>query len=116
MKITKKNIKVLDKIKKGLIGIGGFLLTIPTKVLAMRVDDTMMIVPLYGPAKEPPKPSVIEIISKIARDFMLPIVLLVGIIIYFKKGEDGRKKRILMSIGIILLITVLYFAINDIIK
>lgn len=77
--------KLLEKIKKGLIGIGGFLLMIPTKVLAMP-DDAMIHAYLYGPPKEPPKPSLIEIIWNIARNLIFPVVLLIGIIIYLKKN------------------------------
>lgn len=107
--------KLLEKIKKGMMGIGGFLLMIPTKVLAMPVDDAMIHMPLYGPPKEPPKPSLIEIVWKVVTNLLFPIVLLIGIIIYFKKVKDSKKNRIILSIGIVLLIILLYFSISAII-
>ena len=108
--------KLLEKIKKCLIGIGGFLLMIPTKVLAMPVDDAMMHVYLYGPGKEPPKPSLIEIIWNFARFFIIPLALLIGIIVYFKKSKSSKKKKILITIGTILLTIIIYFVINEFIK
>ena len=107
--------KLLEKIKKGLMGIGGFLLMIPTKVLAMPVDDAMIQTYLYGPPKEPPKPSLIEIIWNIARNLIFPVVLLMGIIIYFKKSKSSKKKKLLVTLGIIVLVALLYFFINKIV-
>ena len=106
--------KILDKIKKVLMGILSLLLTIPTKVFAESVDFSKIPV-LYGPGKEPPKPSLIEIIWNIARNLIFPVVLLIGIIIYLRKAKDSMKKRVILSIGIILLLIVLYFSISAII-
>ena len=106
--------KLLEKIKKGLIGIGGFLFAIPTRVFAESVDLSLITV-LYGPGKEPPKPSLIEIVWKVATNLLFPIVLLIGIIIYLKKAKDSRKNRIILSIGVVLLIILLYFSISAII-
>ena len=105
--------KLLDKIKKILTKICAFLLMIPTKVSAREIEV------LYGP---PPtsalygvyRPSPVTIIWKIARTFVIPIALLIGIIIYFKKSKSSKKKKILVTFGIVALVLLLYFVVNEI--
>ena len=48
--------KLVERIKKGLTGIGAFLLTIPTKVFAVGKD----IVPLYGIPEPDPKSVILK--------------------------------------------------------
>ena len=106
--------KLLDKIKKILTKICAFLLMIPTKVSAREIEV------LYGP---PPtstlygvyRPSPVTIIWRIARTFVVPIALLIGIIIYFKKSKSSKKKKILVTLGIVVLVALLYFVINKIV-
>lgn len=106
--------KLLDKIKKILTKICAFLLMIPTKVSAREIEV------LYGPPPTPAvygvyRPSPVIIIWKIARTFVVPIALLIGIIIYFKKSKSSKKKKILVTLGIVVLVALLYFVINKIV-
>jgi hypothetical protein len=104
--------KVVEKIKKGLIGIGLFLYTISTKVFAVIVTQEYLSAETeYGVRRV----SKAEIIWIIARNFIIPIVLLIGIIMYFKKSKSSIKKKILVTIGIIAITAILYFVINKII-
>ena len=100
--------KIVERIKKGLTGIGAFLLTIPAKVFAIEIDPPAA---LYGV----PSPRVVDIIWTIAKFFIIPIALLIGLIIYFKKSKSSKKKKILVTIGIIAITAILYFVINKII-
>lgn len=106
--------KVVERIKKGLIGLGAFLLTIPTKVFAVDLD---MIQPEYGVYEPEPiiRNNLINAIWNIGRMFIIPIALLIGIIIYLKKSKSSKKKKILVTIGIIAITAILYFVINKII-
>lgn len=108
--------KILDKIKKGLIGILAFVLTIPTKVFSAIAEEPFIRPVLYGPPKEPPKPSLIEIIWNIARNFIFPIVLLIGIIIYLKKSKSSKKRKIITVFVTISIVVILCLIVNYIIN
>lgn len=100
--------KLVERIKKGLIGLGAFFLTIPTKVFAV---DYMYITPVYGiPDPEPVK------IWNVCRIFIIPIALLIGIIIYLKKSKSSKKRKIITVLITIGIVAILYFVINYIIN
>lgn len=103
--------KLVEKIKKGLIGMGIFILTIPTKVFAKVVVPNPGIQTDYGVRT----PNPIFMIWDIARIFLIPITLLIGLIIYFKKSKSNTKKRVLVIIGIIVITVIVYFVVNNII-
>ena len=104
--------KKIERLKKGLTGIGTFLLTIPTKVFAAQDVETMQ--DLYGP---PPSANqgILTNILKIARVCIIPIAALIGLIVYFKKSKSSKKTKILVTIGIICIAVILFLVINDII-
>ena len=107
--------KLIERIKKDLIGLGTFLLTTSTKVFA---KDSWEIQPDYGVynVKEIPVNTSLKYkIWNICRIYVIPIVLLIGILIYFKKSKSSKKKKILVTIGIISITAILYFIINKII-
>ncbi len=106
--------KVIERLKKGLIGIGAFLLTVPTKVFAVDLD--MMIQPAYGVVD----PGVIRIrhivvIWRIAKKFIIPIVLVIGLIIYFKKSKSSKKKKTVVTVITIVITALIYFILNKVI-
>ena len=111
--------KIVERIKKGLMGIGVFLLTIPTKVFA--INDSMRgiaIDPAYG-IPDPVKPvrnNIISNILNICRMFIIPIALLIGIIIYFKKSKSSKKRKIITVLITICIVAILYLVINYIIN
>lgn len=104
--------KIIERLKKGLTGIGTFLLTIPTKVFAAQDVEAMQ--DLYGP---PPSAnqSILTNIEKIAKICIIPIALLIGLIVYFKKSNSSKKTKILVTIGTICIAVILFLVINDII-
>ncbi len=96
--------KMFEKLKKGLIGIGIFLLSIPTKVFAA-IDNRHDIQPLYGVTEPDP----LEEIWNIGKIFIIPVALLIGLIIYLKKSKGSKKKKILVTIEIIFIIVIIFF-------
>ena len=106
--------KLVERIKKGLIGLGAFLLTIPTKVFAV---DYMDITTMYGiPDPEPVKNNFINSVWNVCRIFIIPIALLIGIIIYLKKSKSSKKRKIITVLITIGIVAILYFVINYIIN
>lgn len=106
--------KVVERIKKGLMGIGVFLLTIPTKVFAVGYMDVQ---PMYGIREpEPVRNNLINSIWNICRMFIIPIALLIGIIIYLKKSKSSKKRKIITVLITIGIVAILYFVINYIIN
>ena len=116
--------KIIERLKKGLIGIGAFLLTIPTKVFALQ-DSKIVSVALYGIQKPDfsicqaeygvPRTRPILTIWRVARTFIIPIALLIGLIVYFKKSKSSIKKKILVTIVSVAITVILYFVVNKII-
>lgn len=111
--------KVLQKIKKIIVATGIAIITLSKKIFAISPNDILGMQDLYGP---PPvalygvaRPSTITIIWRIARTFVIPIALLIGLIVYFKKSKSSKTKKILVTIGIIVITAILYFVVNKII-
>ena len=48
----------------------------------------------------------------IAKFFIIPITLLIGLIIYFKKSSSSKKKKILITIGITTISVIICFLID----
>lgn len=77
----------------------------------------MAIEPMYGiPVPEPVKNNFINSVWNICRMFIIPIVLLIGIIIYFKKSKSSKKRKIITVLITIGIVAILYFVINYIIN
>lgn len=109
--------KIISRINKIVISIVVAIISFPSKIFA--AIDPSAIQDLYGP---PPvalygvaRPSTVTIIWRIARTFVIPIALLIGIIVYFKKSKSSKKKKVLVTLGIIVLTALIYFIINKII-
>ena len=115
--------KIVERIRKGLIVIGAFLLTIPTKVFAISPYDlTFTAQPDYG-VFDPISDKSNNEIWNICKMLIIPIILLIGIIvcltIYFKKSKNN-KQRIIVAVLIaicvaVILCLVLNYIINNVI-
>lgn len=106
--------KIINRLKKIFIMIGTFCLSIYTKVFA--ISPTNMIeeiegVTLYGVAK----PNPVKVISKIAKVYVIPVALIVGLLIYFKKSKSSKKKKLLVTLGIVAITAILYWIVSKII-
>ena len=106
--------KILSKLKSVIVGVGIGILTFANKVFAISPDmiiDPGMIETAYGI----PRPSPIRKIIKIAKAFIIPIAVIIGLLIYFKKSKSSKKKKLLVTLGIIAITAILYFIVNKII-
>ena len=109
--------KFILKAKKVIVAVILAIISFPNKIFAIN-PSSLYIQDLYGP---PPvalygvtRPSTVTLIWRIARTFIIPIALLIGLIIYFKKSKSSKKKKILVTIGIIAITAIVYFVINKI--
>lgn len=103
--------KFVSKIKKVVVAIVLAIISFPNKIstginYVPQANETS-----YGVYR----PSTVTIIWKIARTFIIPIALLIGLIIYFKRSKSSKKKKILVTIVLITIVAILYFVLNIII-
>lgn len=95
--------KIIERLKKRLVGIGFFIETIVTKVFAAEYEEISSV---YGvPVPEAEKENFIDRLWNNRRAFIIPIILLIGIIIYLKKSKSSKKRKIitvLITIGIVI--------------
>ena len=108
--------KLVERIKKGLMGIGAFLLTIPTKVFAI-VADTNRMPYLYGIREPDPEPKslLLKNILNICRIAVIPLALIIGIVIYLNKSKRSKKEKVITVIVSIAIAIILYLVISYII-
>ena len=101
--------------KKITVGIGSFFATVSTKVLAVATDSMPVLQGLYGPPRISQTPNYKSIVFNILRlwqIFIVPIILILGIIILVKK----QKNKSIKSLKKVFLITIITFLIASIIR
>lgn len=109
--------KIVEKLKKGLLGLGAFLLMIPTKVLALgNMLDTDRTPILYGIPEPNTEQVILKNILNICRIVVIPLALIIGIVIYLKKSRSNKKRKIIVVIISIIIALALYFIIGYIIN
>ncbi len=109
--------KVINKLKKIIFFIGVLLMSLPSKIFATNVF-TSPVSTLYGIPEtvyESSPVSPVQLIWRIAKGIVIPLILLVGLITYLKKSKSSKKKKILVTIGIIAITAIIYFVVNKII-
>ncbi len=105
--------KFLSKLKGIIGGIGVGILAFANKIYAVPlniINQAGMIETVYGI----PRPSPIKVIIKVSQVFIIPIAMLIGLLVYFKKSKSSKKKKILVILGIIIIAIVFYFIVNKI--
>ena len=100
--------KFISKIKKVIVLIIGVIIALPSKIYAVFDDQ---ITSLYG-VYDPPSP--LEEFWKIARYFIIPIILLIGIIVYLTKKKTSTRNKVLIILAFIIVIAIIYCIINAI--
>ena len=108
--------KILSKLKNIILGFGVSIWTFTNNVLAITASNIIVKEPesaetLYGVYN----PSPIRMGLKIAKTFVIPIILIIGLIIYFKKKKNTNNKKILVSLLLFIIVGILYIFINRII-
>lgn len=106
--------KFLSKIKKIIISIGIAIISIPKKVFAVAVNPSDIVQDLYGPPSAVlyGVPSPVNPTWNISKLFVIPLALIIGLIIYFKKSKSTVKKKIIITI-LVIMITVAIYLIGD---
>lgn len=110
------------RVKKAIVTTGIAIISIPNKIFATMNDYSGQV--LYGPppiTREilygPPSPkSAPKSIWTIFRWSIIPIALLIGIIVYFKKSKSSLKKKIIVTIGVVVATAILCLIIYSIIN
>ena len=116
--------KLLNKIKTSLIAIGITVMALPSRIFAANRTpddvikelqngyDAQQTETLYG------IPSVEPVTGKynIVRFIAIPIVVLIGLITYYKVSKSSRKKKIIVTVVIIAIIAILYVVADCAIK
>ena len=117
--------KIISKTKQIALSIGIAIISIPNKIFAVMNDyraeqdlygppSTIIQTPgLYGPPKTETK---INGFWTAFKWTIIPIVLLIGIIVYFKKSKSSVKKKILVTICAIATIAIVCYIISLIIN
>ncbi len=101
--------KILNKIKKIFTAMIMGIVGIYTRVSALPPD------PLYGPSKTEIEPSLWEKIFNVSKYLIVPIILIIGLIMYLnKKSSKGVKKigKVLIVTSIAIMIVVLLYIIS----
>ncbi len=103
--------KIIKQVKKVLISAIIYIYALQGKVFGAI---------LYGPVNYdleleplPPEPDhkliLIENILNIFRMIIMPILLLIGLIVYIKKSKSSKKRKIIITIALIALAVAIYF-------
>ena len=98
--------KLIEKLKKAIIGIGTFLITIPTRLFAeiSTFEQTLN--------HEEEKIEQIYEMWFFLKNIIIPFSILIGIIVYWKKSKKSKKNKIIMSLIIILLAIFITYCID----
>lgn len=106
--------KLISKIKRVVVMAMGVIIALPGKIFAAMAPEEYLSVytTLYGV----PEPKPIEVIWKYARVTVIPLALIVGLIMYFKKSKSSTKKKALVTILTIGIVAIIYCIINLIFK
>lgn len=97
--------KIMNKVKKIFFVIGTFFITIYSKSIAAISPD-----PIYG--VQPAEPLVIDkivmrVILEVARNIIIPVVFIIGTVVYFKKSASSTLRKIItiiISLAVVILI------------
>ena len=103
--------KFISKTKRVIGSIVLAIISFPNKILAVinPIDIESEPGPKFG---IPIQITVMATVWKIARNFIIPIALLIGLIVYFKKSKSSKKKKVLVTIGIIAITVILYLIVD----
>lgn len=100
---------MIKKIKKIVVSTVVLIGTILNRAYGTVKD------PMYGIESPEPKFDLLEELFKLAKFFTIPIIAIVGVIVFFKKGkvDTKLKKAILIVILLILIIGATVFYMNS---
>lgn len=106
--------KFISKIKKVVVMAMGVIIAFPSKIFAAIEPENFVkeYQTLYGVRNL--ELSLSKGIWNIARITIIPIAVLIGLIVYFKKSKNSKKKKALVTILTIAIVAVIYCIVNKI--
>lgn len=96
--------KILKILKKALITVGTFFITLPTKVFARTSEIPDILYGIPAPKNDVHLPRIMWNVSKV---ILIPLALIIGLIIYFIKSKKSLKNKIIISIIVIIMVTLI---------
>jgi glucan phosphoethanolaminetransferase (alkaline phosphatase superfamily) len=96
--------KVISKVRKIMIAISLFFIGVSSRVLGAGME-IIHAQPEYGVPMPPVSRN-----WQILRTFIIPLILLIGIIIYLKKSTQTRLKKVI-TVVLVIVVTVFIYAI-----
>ena len=112
--------KIIKRIKKIFFMVGMFCIYSYTKVLSAIAID-----PAYGIPREVletqldygvPSTGTISALGKVARSLIIPIVFIIGTIIYIKRSSSSTIRKIITIIIALIIVVLVCLGINHIIS
>lgn len=104
--------KILSKFKKICLAFIINLIAVFSKVFAINPQDFYIDPGMIETAYGVPRPSPAVKILMFLKTCVIPIVTLIGLIIYYKKSNNTKKKKVLVTILTIIIMSLIYFFIN----
>ena len=93
------------KIRRITTSILTFFMSIPTRILAA-TNPEKMVSGLYGPPREEIRPE--SVFLRILTKIFIPLVLLIGVVVYCLKSKASKKIKIALVCIITLIIAILF--------
>ena len=106
--------KIIKKIKKVIVSATMAIMLLHKKIFVTAIDPSSFTA-LYGPPNEQILYGVrspISSIWNIAKIFIIPLALIIGFIIYFKKSKHSTKRKMITMIIVLLIVVAICWEIN----
>lgn len=103
--------KVLKKIGLSIVAFFISIKTLALKVYAKTTFDQMTVCD-YGVIE--PERQVVPNIARLFSNILIPLVLLVGLVVYFVKSKSKVWKKVLITISIVVLYIVFAIIMNNV--
>ena len=107
--------KLVDGIKRILAMIGALFTLVHSKVFAASMLPIEEMETLYG-VMEPTPVTILRRLWGVARTILIPIVLIIGTIVYFKKSTSSVKKKIITILIAVIIVVLICFGITAILN
>ena len=87
-----------------------------TKSFANVIDDDIELVQIANNMSNDNIPSTLMIFLQVTKNQILPILYIIGLIIYLKKSKSSKKKKIMVSLISYLIAGTIYVILDAIVK
>ena len=102
----------MKKVKKIIMSVTITIMLLPEKIVrALSTQDLRNMQDLYGSPPEP-QSDFISTIWRISKIFLIPLALIIGFIIYFKKSKSTTKRKVITMIIVLLVVIAICWGVN----